>query len=112
MKILDQDPHTENEDLMWVLVRKDDLPAPIYDPDGGVFYEPFIASDGRVGYRVGRTDDRPDAETFIYLNPSFSGGGDDTPNVFLYIGVENDPNEDEPQHFYTLDREDFGIEED
>jgi hypothetical protein len=80
----------------------------VYDPDGNVFYEPFISDDGRVGYRVGRTDDRPDAETFIYFNPSTTER-DDTPNVFVYIGIENDPNEDDPQHFYTLTKEDFGL---
>lgn len=79
----------------------------IYDHAGGVYYEPFISANGRVGYRVGRTDEFSDAETFIYFNPS-STEGDSTPNVFVYIGIDNDPDIDEPRHFYTLDMEAFG----
>jgi hypothetical protein len=82
----------------------------VYDPAGNVFYVPFVADDGRVGYRVGRTDERPDAETFIYMNPSLSGGAP-SPDVFVYIGVENDPAEDAPQHFYALTAQDFGLKE-
>lgn len=80
----------------------------VYDPAGSVYYVPIINKDGRVGYRVGRTDDRSDAEVFIYFNPS-NTEGDDTPNVFVYIGGANDPGEDEPMHFYALDREEFGL---
>jgi hypothetical protein len=82
----------------------------IYDPSKNIYYIPFVASDGRVGYQIGRTDDRPDAEAFIYLNPSDSEG-DLVPNVFVYIGPENDPTQDESQHFYTITNEDFGLGE-
>lgn len=81
----------------------------VLDPAGHVVYTPFVADDGRVGYRVGRTDDRADAETFIYFNPSTTER-DTTPNVFVYIGGDNDPAHDEPQHFYALDREAFGLD--
>lgn len=80
----------------------------VYDPAGHVYYVPFVSEDGRVGYKVGRSDDRPDAETFIYFNPSTTEH-DDTPNVFVYIGGDNDPAHDESQHWYALDREAFGL---
>lgn len=80
----------------------------VYDPAADVYYTPMVAKDGRVGYRVGRTDDRPDNETFIYFNPSLSEGPGDA-NVFVYIGIENDPAEDESQHFYNMDDEAFGL---
>jgi hypothetical protein len=83
----------------------------VYDPAGDVYYVPFVSEDGRVGYHVGRTDDRPDTETFIYLNPSTTESAP-TPDVFVYIGEHNDPSMDEPQHFYTLGREAFGLEAD
>jgi len=82
----------------------------IYDPEAEVYYTPMVCADGRVGYRVGRTDGRPDAETFIYFNPSRTDGPNDTPNVFLYIGENNDPAYDEPQHFYNLGPEAFGLD--
>lgn len=78
-----------------------------YDPAGQVFYEPFVSDDGRVGYRVGRTDERSDAETFIYLNPNMTLFGEAV--VYLYIGTENDPTEDEAEHFYAMDEYAFGL---
>lgn len=83
----------------------------VYDPFNDIYYQPFVAADGRVGYKIGRTDDRPDAETFLYFNPSTSdaNNGDDTPNVFVYIGGDNNPEHDEPLHFYTIADEDFGL---
>lgn len=84
------------------------LDRTVYDPAADVYYQPFVSDDGRVGYRVGRTDDRPDVETFIYFNPSDTEG-DDTPNIFIYLGGDNDPALDKPLHFYTLDREAFGL---
>ncbi len=65
----------------------------VYDTDRGFFYVPFISSDGRVGYRVARSDDAS-RETFIYLNPS-DGGMGEVPDVFVYQGIENDPSLDE-----------------
>ena len=79
----------------------------IYDPAGEVFYVPFVSEDGRVGYRVGRTDDRPDAEAFVYFNPSTTER-DTTPNVFVYVGDENDPTLDHPECFVALDPAVFG----
>lgn len=77
-----------------------------FEPD--VMWTPFVAKDGRVGYRVqaeGTTD-----VTFIYLNPS--SGTDDTdlvrPDVFVYEGPNNDPAKDVPHNFYTPD---FGQED-
>jgi hypothetical protein len=74
----------------------------VYDPAADVFYVPFVAEDGRVGYRVGGTGKRADVETFIYFNPSTTEG-DSTPNVFVYEGVENDPGLDNPLVFVTPD---------
>ncbi len=71
----------------------------------GVYYTPFIAPDGRVGYSVCEIDgSNGSREVFIYLNPSASCEGGTPPNdVFLYMGIENDPAEDEPMHFYGID---------
>ena len=84
--------------------------------DHDVFYVPFVADDGRVGYRVGKSIKADDPErgheagqeTFIYLNPSTStttGDGD----VFLYVGIENDPAEDESFVFVPMDDQSFGV---
>ena len=72
----------------------------IYDPPSGLYYQPFIAPDGRVGYRVGSSE-RGDWETFIYLNPSISEGPGDG-NVFLYEGGENLPEHDSPITFVSV----------
>jgi len=69
----------------------------IYTSDG-VYYIPFY-NDGRVGYIV-RTDDGS-KETTIYFNPS-DDTDDGVPNVFVYIGVENDPALDAAIHHYDL----------
>jgi len=74
----------------------------VLDPGSDVYYVPFISDDGRVGYRVSRTDGS--RETFIYFNPSDSSS-DTKPNVFVYIGIENDPALDEAQHWYALETE-------
>lgn len=82
----------------------------VYDPNNDIYYQPFVSKDGRVGYKIGRTDDRPDAETFLYFNPSVNDPSDPAdPTVFVYIGVENDPAEDLPQHFYDITNADFGL---
>lgn len=73
----------------------------IHDKSSGVIYDPFVATDGRVGYQVTRLAEG-DAErtTYIYFNPS--GGSDDgVPTVFVYMGDDNDPALDAPQHFYV-----------
>ena len=72
----------------------------VYDPGVDVYYVPFVGDDGRVGYRVGTTDGS-DRETFIYFNPSVTDGDADEPNVFVYIGGDNDPAVDSPQHCYA-----------
>jgi hypothetical protein len=76
-----------------------------------VYYVPFVACDGRVGYAVrtnpdntGRESNPIDqVETFIYLNPSTSDDGEDEPNVFVYQGGENDPALDVAEHYYTIE---------
>lgn len=70
-----------------------------FDPD--VMWTPFVAEDGRVGYRV-QAENATDV-TFIYLNPST--GGEGSPDVFVYEGSANDPGLDGPLHFYTPDFE-------
>lgn len=126
---------------------------PASNPD--VYYVPFVADDGRVGYMV-HTNKDPDAtvcecghardehedeggdficyhdaalaragvrnaspacqcqtyrptapdqrETYIYLNPSSDDSDSDNPQatVFVYVGGDNDPALDTPQHFYSL----------
>jgi hypothetical protein len=62
------------------------------------YYEPFIAEDGRVGYRVASLHE-DGAETYIYLNPS--DGRHDT-DVFLYIGEDNDPCRDYPVQWFAV----------
>jgi hypothetical protein len=71
----------------------------VYSPDGH-YFEPFVAEDGRVGYRVVRQSDY--AETYIYLNPSST---DDArkPCVFAYVGGDNDPAVDAPATFLMPD---------
>jgi hypothetical protein len=71
---------------------------------GNVYYEPFLADDGRVGYvvRTNREGDEEQRELFIYLNPS-DHTDDGEPNVFVYIGGDNDPGLDAAQHHYVLD---------
>lgn len=73
----------------------------VYDPRGGVVYVPFVSDDGRVGYRVTDTLSDAGAECFIYLNPSDSSD-DGVPNVFLYVGGENDPAYDAAELHYDL----------
>lgn len=75
----------------------------------GIYYEPFVADDGRVGYRCVRNmEDGDSRETFIYFNPSSDGGKD--ANVFVYEGIENDPVHDEsicfikPEALFKEDR--------
>ena len=60
----------------------------IYDEGSGTTYVPFIATDGRVGYRCARGDDT----TYVYLNPSVNTPDDPADaNVFVYDGAKNDP---------------------
>jgi hypothetical protein len=75
----------------------------VYDPASDTAYVPFVSDDGRVGYRVidTRAGKAGERETFLYFNPSISEGGGDDPNVFVYIGGENDPAHDESLHFYA-----------
>lgn len=77
----------------------------VYDPAARIVYTPFLSDDGRVGYRINYTvpadeSEAAGVEQFIYFNPSISDGD---PDVFVYMGIENDPAEDEPQHFYAID---------
>lgn len=68
------------------------------DTPEGVTYVPFV--DGpRVGYEI-RRDGR--APTYLYFNPS-SESDDGQPNVFVYMGEDNDPSADDvPLHFYDI----------
>lgn len=85
----------------------------VYQPDSDTYLVPFIANDGRVGYRVGRVDHRPDVEAFVYFSPSEVAdrveGENDDPCVFVYFGIENDPGEDAPEVFITYGRNALGI---
>lgn len=76
------------------------FPAHTIYAESGLVYEPFLAKDGRVGYRVIAPSERPDWETFIYFNPST---GEDDRNVFVYEGVDNDPACDGTLHYYEIE---------
>ena len=83
--------------------------------DHDLYYVPFIADDGRVGYRVGYAvkgdeDERASWETFVYLNPSDSIDHPGSGDVFVYAGPENDPSSDEPFVFVAMDDQTFGVE--
>lgn len=67
-------------------------------------FEPW--TDGHaVGYRVTRHADNH--VTFVYLNPSQETwtDGDFSPDVFLYIGANGDPAQDDAVHFYNVGNE-------
>jgi hypothetical protein len=83
---------------------------------GNMYFVPFVADDGRVGYRIGWAvkadeDERAGREAFVYFNPSTSVDMDVAPDVFIYTGIENDPAEDAPIVFVALDDETLGISE-
>ena len=83
--------------------------------DHGLFYVPFIADDGRVGYRVGYAvkgdvDERASWETYVYLNPSSSIDVPGTGDVFVYAGVDNDPDADASVVFIPMDDAAFGAD--
>lgn len=61
---------------------------------GEIYYVPFLANDGRIGYVI---RDHHGREQFIYLNPD---DGERDRRLFLYIGDENSPLKDqiEAQH--------------
>lgn len=63
-----------------------------------VTYKPW--TDGyAVGYKVTR---HADGEvSYIYFNPSFDDESISHPDVFVYIGTEGDPQQDEAVHYYV-----------
>jgi len=70
-------------------------------------YTPYADPDtGVVGFVVTRKSDG--AVTLIYLNPSHDDESveDDSPAVFVYMGPNGVPGEDEPCHFYNIEWED------
>lgn len=74
-----------------------------YDADAQVYYVPFVALDGHVGYVVRSNDDqrREQREGFVYLNAS--GGSDDCqPSVFVYQGLGGNPEEDLPECYINV----------
>jgi hypothetical protein len=85
------------------------------DDESALYYVPFVAADGRVGYRVGIArewtpeDERASWETFVYLNPSSSidAPAPNVGDVFVYVGAENDPAQDEPVVFVAITEESF-----
>jgi hypothetical protein len=90
----------------------------IYTDDNSLYYVPFIADDGRVGYRIGVAvaADKPGGEwasreAFVYLNPSTSidAPEPETGDVFVYSGPYNDPNSDTSEVFIPVDPETFGL---
>lgn len=84
---------------------------------GNMYFVPFVADDGRVGYRVGFAveadgpdGDRASVESFVYMNPSTSVDVESSPDVFIYTGTAGTPDQDEPVVFIALDDEALGIE--
>lgn len=63
---------------------------------GDVFYVPFVAADGRVGYRI---CDHLGHEEFIYLKPAAETGDR---KVFVHYGDENDTELDPVTHYYYI----------
>jgi hypothetical protein len=80
------------------LFEEHSLPTP-----EGVTYVPFV--DGtRVGYEV-RDDSGASPNQYLYFNPTTdTGDAEGVPNVFVYLGYENDPGGDLPLHFYDIPR--------
>lgn len=71
---------------------------PITDLASGVVYTPW--TDGcAVGFRCAHPGGKVE---FIYLNPS-QDSDDGVPTVFVYQGVEGDPNQDGACHHYIID---------
>lgn len=79
------------------------FPANALPTPEGVTYIPFI--DGpRIGYRI-VTESGAAPDEYLYFNPtSDTGELHGTPNVFVYMGYENDPTGDLPVHFYDISR--------
>jgi hypothetical protein len=73
----------------------------IYASDPNVYYEPFC-EDGRVGYRCQTNNAGDCRETYVYFNPSTSDTND-TPNVFVYQGGDNDPSVDGAECYIALE---------
>ena len=73
--------------------------------DHGITYEPYIGANGQIGFKVLRDDG---AHTYIYLNPSDHDSGNE-PNVFLYIGMFGEPENDSPECYFTFKKEDFSF---
>jgi hypothetical protein len=69
---------------------------------GRTAYVPFIEA-GRVGFVI----ERDGRTSYVYLNAS-STDADPTPNVFVYVGPENDPALDSSVVFVAFEEEDFG----
>jgi hypothetical protein len=68
-------------------------------------------TDGHaVGFRCVFRDGRPDE--YIYLNPSIDEAEEDSPDCFLYMGPQGDPDLDVPQHFYIIGERDAYAEAD
>ena len=64
-----------------------------------VIYEPW--TDGHaVGFKV--THEPTNYVEYIYINPSDNDDNSDSPNVFIYQGLQGDPSLDEPVHHYTV----------
>lgn len=87
--------HEPNSDLDVTTRSKNTVGA----VNPAMYYEPFV-KNGRVGYRCVRIDG-DQREVFVYLNPSTDAEG--TPNVFVYVGEENDPAVDPPVTHIVLE---------
>jgi hypothetical protein len=72
--------------------------------DGDVEYVPFVSEEGRVGYQVNDYGVPVGvATTYIYFNPSHGPEQEDRPNIFVYMGENNDPAFDAPLHYYNIE---------
>lgn len=67
----------------------------------GFSYTPYVAEDGRVGYIVADDQGR---HKLVYLTPS-NGEDEGMPNVFVYVGEEDNPALDVPQCFCLIEYE-------
>lgn len=72
---------------------------PILTQGEEVIYEPWT-NGYAIGFRV--THMPTNTVEYIYINPSDNDDNQDSPNVFIYQGLQGDPSMDGPVHHYTV----------